>query len=244
MIGVYIKYLTIYLLIVWFSFLIQVYIIFDPMPIRPIYYVVPSVLAALLAFIPTILEVRLRRLKEEHDREIQRRSVVVKPKLRVSEGKRDKLTGAINKDAFNEIIGVKIMEAKHMDQPLSMIIFDIDFFKKINDTYGHMVGDKILKEVAEVVRSNIRKSEYFVRWGGEEFIILLPGTSLKGAQMVAEKLRRVIETHQFPEVNRVTCSFGVTQLLQEDTIATFLERADEALYEAKREGRNRVKVRL
>ncbi|MRJ02025.1 MAG: GGDEF domain-containing protein [Epsilonproteobacteria bacterium] len=245
MLWSYLKYLVIYGILSWLAFTAEVYIIFEPIVIRESYYIIPFVLAGVSALIPTILEHRLKLLQEEYDRLLkQRESFPGKQKIRLSTEKRDKLTGALNKEAFNEIVGVKIMEAKHLDQPLSMILFDIDFFKKINDTYGHIVGDKVLKEVADVVRENIRKSEYFVRWGGEEFIILLPGTGLEGARMVAEKLRRVIEHHRFPDVERVTCSFGVTQLLRDDTISSFLERADEALYQSKREGRNRVSVIL
>jgi len=242
-IGSFFKYFFLYLLLIFAALAVQVYVVLEPMELYPRYYIVPVVMAALLALFPAYLERKVAKLREELERkrmeeQIKRKSTA--SSAASSTAKRDALTGALRKDAFNEIFGVKIMEAKHVEQPLSLIIFDIDFFKKINDTYGHLAGDKVLQEVAEVVRQNIRKSEYFVRWGGEEFIVLLPGTGLQSAQMVAEKIRRAVEEHAFDEVGRVTCSFGVTQLHPDDTIATFLQRADEALYEAKRGGRNRV----
>jgi diguanylate cyclase (GGDEF)-like protein len=216
-----------------------------PMELFPAYYVVPFIMAAVLAIFPTYLERKVKVLEKEKEQLANARRTHANSK-RVSgkNSKLDTLTGALRKDAFNEIFGLKIMEAKHMNQPLSLIIFDIDYFKKINDTYGHLTGDKILKEIGEVVRRNIRQSEYFVRWGGEEFIVLMPNTGLQGAKMVAEKLRRAVESNDFSDVGKVTCSFGVTQLFTEDTITSFLQRADEALYEAKKEGRNRVKVKI
>ncbi len=244
MLRAYIKYLAIYLVIEWLLLMVQIYIVMEPIPIYPKYYAIPLALAAILALFPAYLEKRIKEKEEEFDRLKIRENAQSKRKVPVNHIKKDALTGALSKDAFNEIIGIKIMEAKHVGQPLSMVIFDIDFFKKINDNHGHIVGDKVLKEIAEVVHQNIRTSEYFVRWGGEEFIILLPGTDIHGAKMVAEKIRRVVENNEFSDVGRVTCSFGVTQLLKDDTITSFIERADEALYEAKRGGRNQVRTKL
>ena len=125
-----------------------------------------------------------------------------------------------------------------------MIIFDLDHFKQINDTFGHNVGDKVLKEVARIVRKNLRNTDIFARWGGEEFIILLPNTDLKGAKSVAEKLRRAIERLYIPELKgrKITASFGVTQVYNDELLAEAIHRADTALYKAKNEGRNQVKV--
>ncbi len=230
---------------IWGLLSASVYVMVEPMEIYERYYIIPLILAAVTAIFPAFLESRIEKLQEELERAKKSREHRSNTtKVQTPHSKRDSLTKALRKDAFNEIIGIKIIEAKHVDQPLSIIIFDIDHFKKINDTYGHLVGDTVLQQVSEVVRSNIRESEYFVRWGGEEFIILLPGTGLQGAQMVAEKIRRAIEAKEFDTVGKVTCSFGVTQLLSDDTISSFIERADEALYEAKHGGRNQVRTKL
>ncbi len=209
------------------------------------YGVVPFLLVAIFAYFPAKLAYLLQESgKRKIQNNIEIKKNTTNDEKKSSKLKIDHLTNAISKDSFNEIIGFKIIESKHTNSPLSIILFDIDHFKKINDTYGHLVGDTVLRELSEVVRASIRESEYFVRWGGEEFIILLPGTSLEGAKMVAEKLRRAIESHLFSTVGRVTSSFGVTALRTDDTIKTFIERCDEALYEAKEGGRNRVKVKI
>jgi len=234
----YLKYFILYGAIVWFSLAVEVYVFMEPFEIHPVLYGVPLVMVAVLAIFPVLLEHKLQS-KE------QVRIEVAPPKRskKSQESRIDALTGALRKDAFNEIFGLKILEAKHLKSPLSLVIFDIDHFKSINDTYGHLVGDSVLQELARIIRDNIRSSEYFVRWGGEEFVLLLPGTSWQNAAMVAEKLRRHVEAHTFEKVGDVTCSFGVTSLHENDTIQSFLERADEALYDAKKGGRNQVKVR-
>jgi len=201
-----------------------------------------------LAIFPTILGIKNIELKNELNKLKKKKinlanKAIQKNNELQNKVKLDALTRAMNKGSFNEIIGFKIIESKHFKTPLSLIIFDIDLFKKINDTYGHTIGDKVLTELASVIRKNIRKSEIFVRWGGEEFIILLQNTSLYNATMVAEKLRKAVENHNFPTVKRVTCSFGVTSLKNNDTIESFIKRADQALYNAKENGRNRVEVK-
>jgi diguanylate cyclase (GGDEF)-like protein len=121
-------------------------------------------------------------------------------------------------------------------------MFDIDHFKEINDGYGHAVGDEVLVELSGLVRRNIRSADLFARWGGEEFMVLLPHTDLGGAASMAEKLRESVETHSFPGVARVTCSFGVAGFTEIDDATVILKRVDDALYEAKETGRNRVVV--
>ena len=244
MLRYYLKYFLLYFVICWIGIFFELYFVLEPFPLQWRYAVVPLLLVAIFAYFPAklayaIQENRARRSPNSEIKRAGTRSEQKNSKLKI-----DHLTNALSKDSFNEIIGFKIIESKHTNSPLSMILFDIDHFKKINDTYGHLVGDTVLRELAEVVRGNIRESEYFVRWGGEEFIVLLPGTSLEGAKMVAEKLRRAIVAHHFPTVGRVTSSFGVTALHTDDTIKTFLQRCDEALYEAKEAGRNRVKVKI
>lgn len=154
----------------------------------------------------------------------------------------DPLTGAYNRTKFNEIIGREIERARRYGQRLSMIIFDIDHFKKVNDTYGHMVGDEVLKTVADIIKSNIRKIEYLVRWGGEEFMIIASGTDLKSAIALAERLKKVIEDYKFDKAGRLTISCGVTEFREDDTEDSFIKRVDDALYMAKNKGKNRVEV--
>ena len=117
-------------------------------------------------------------------------------------------------------------------------MLDIDFFKKINDTYGHDVGDKVLILFSETISRNIRQSDIFGRWGGEEFLIILPHTTADKAEELAHKLSKLIYQSDFEEVERVSMSVGISSAKRDDTKATILKRVDDALYRAKREGRN------
>ena len=154
----------------------------------------------------------------------------------------DELTGAYNRRAFLELIKKNSYRSKRYNEHLSLMIFDIDFFKKINDTYGHGVGDHVLKSLVRVVFENIRQEDLLARWGGEEFIILMPQTSLKSAFDLAERLRKNIEKYEFPKVGRVTVSLGLAEFSSKDDIESFIKRADDALYTAKGNGRNRVEI--
>ena len=141
---------------------------------------------------------------------------------------------------INKLLSKSISYAKRHKTPLSIIFFDIDFFKSVNDNYGHEMGDKILKEVAELISNNLREYDLFGRWGGEEFIIILPNTDIKNALKVAQKLKKAVENFNFAHNETLTCSFGVTQFQTSDNIKSLLKRADTFLYKAKKNGRNRV----
>ena len=154
----------------------------------------------------------------------------------------DNLTGALNRTKLREIIEREIDMVKRYDQPLSMIMFDIDHFKRINDQYGHAAGDYVLKTIADIVRENTRKIDYFVRWGGEEFMVLSSETNLDKAYALAERIRKVIERHEFENVGEITVSFGVTEYKDTDTENSFIKRADDAMYKAKKISRNRVEI--
>ena len=154
----------------------------------------------------------------------------------------DKLTQAYNRTKFDEIITEEIERARRFDRPLSVLMFDLDNFKVINDTFGHSFGDNVLKTMADIVRTHMRKINYFIRWGGEEFLIIAVETNLKGARVLGERLRKAIESHGFDKVGRVTISFGATEFRKDDTEDSLLKRADEALYKAKENGRNRVET--
>lgn len=154
----------------------------------------------------------------------------------------DNLTGAYNRTKFEEIIEREIERVKRYNHPLSVIIFDIDYFKKINDTYGHGAGDYVLKTISDIVKENIRKIDYFVRWGGEEFLIISSETYLDKAHALAERIRKITESYKFDNIEKITVSFGVTELKEMDTVDGLIKRADDAMYKAKEKGKNRVEV--
>ncbi|HYQ47958.1 MAG TPA: sensor domain-containing diguanylate cyclase [Thermodesulfovibrionales bacterium] len=154
----------------------------------------------------------------------------------------DKLTGIFNRSKLEEYLNNEVKESRRLGHPLSLMIFDVDHFKLINDTYGHDIGDVVLKMLAGTVKDRIRETDIFARWGGEEFIVLMPGSDIRGAGVLAEKLRREIGSRNFEKAGQVTVSVGVAELTGEDTVTNFLKKADNALYKAKRKGRNRVEV--
>lgn len=156
---------------------------------------------------------------------------------------KDNLTGINNRENFEEIFSIEIAGAKQNNLALSLIIFDVDHFKLINDTYGHQAGDIILVELVKIIEENIKHGDIFARWGGEEFVILTPMTDLTGAKNLSENLRKLVQSHQFSYIeNEITLSFGVAELESEDTKKTLFEKADSALYQAKKSGRNRVET--
>ena len=155
----------------------------------------------------------------------------------------DPLTNIYNRLHFGNFLDAEIDRAKRYGGTFSLIFFDLDRFKEINDEYGHLVGDEVLKEVAEVVQNANRNADIFARYGGEEFIILAPATDTAGARIHAERLRRDIESHRFKTINQLTCSFGVAEYQPDrDDVISLFKRADTALYNAKRYGRNRVEA--
>jgi len=155
----------------------------------------------------------------------------------------DPLTQIYNRVKLNEMFRGIFFNAKKYNSVVTMILFDIDHFKQINDNYGHNVGDKVLKELSSLIRGLLRKDDIFARWGGEEFVVVLQNISLTETTKLASRLREEIDKFHFDVVEHVTCSFGVTQFTQRDTESLFFERVDEALYEAKERGRNRVVVK-
>ncbi|BCD59935.1 MULTISPECIES: GGDEF domain-containing protein [unclassified Nitratiruptor] len=156
----------------------------------------------------------------------------------------DKLTGLYNRHKFQEIAESEIKRSHRHKRPLSVILFDIDHFKKINDTYGHDIGDAVLQELAKIIKKNIRKYDYAIRWGGEEFLILAPETDEKQAFAMAEKLRKAVESHTFPEVGKVTISLGVASVDPNESIDQAIKKADNALYSSKLGGRNKTTIAL
>ena len=152
----------------------------------------------------------------------------------------DQLTGVKNRHYLDEIIAGEMARADRYKQPLSMLIFDLDHFKKVNDTWGHPVGDLVLKHTAEIIGDRIRKADILVRIGGEEFVVLMPETRLAGAREAAESLRAALAANEHPIAGKVTASFGVAERMKIEPFSYWYRRADEALYRAKQGGRNCV----
>ena len=154
----------------------------------------------------------------------------------------DKLTGSWNRRRLEETVKNEMDRLKRYDHPLCLMVFDIDYFKKINDRFGHGVGDLVLIELAALIRESLRTSDSLTRWGGEEFVVLCPNTTLSTAALLAERLRNKIAGERFPEVERVTVSVGVAECISGETFEQWFKRADEALYRAKSGGRNQMQI--
>lgn len=154
----------------------------------------------------------------------------------------DSLTGITNRSEFSRILASEMDRAKRYGTPLSLIMYDLDYFKRVNDSFGHDAGDEVLRAVTDVVKGNTRTVDVVARWGGEEFMVLMPQSDLASARSAAEKLRQAIAEHRFEKVNTITVSFGVTEFVPQDDSNTLLKRADDALYLAKANGRNRVET--
>ncbi len=156
--------------------------------------------------------------------------------------KHDHLTGLYNRLYVSDCFCLLLKRAQRYGRPCSVVIFDIDHFKAVNDTYGHNRGDVVLKRIADTVRPYLREADAFVRWGGEEFLIIAPETDLEGARRLAEKVRTAIAAIVFVDMPSITASFGVAQYRPGEPSDTLINRADDALYRAKAHGRNRVEA--
>ncbi len=154
----------------------------------------------------------------------------------------DKLTGAWNRRRFEETIETEMDRLRRYGNRLSLMILDVDHFKNINDQYGHAVGDQVLVDLSDTIRSSLRSSDSLTRWGGEEFVILCPNTTLVIVSKLAERLRKKIATVNFQQVGSITVSFGAAECGPSETWEQWLHRADEALYLAKSSGRDQVQV--
>ena len=152
----------------------------------------------------------------------------------------DALTGLFNRRKLDKILNKEIELAQYLNSELSIIFLDIDHFKDVNDTYGHDIGDDILRDLSNIIRQTTRKNDFIARWGGEEFMVTLQSTSVQEAEKLAQKLRVAVQEYKFKCSRTITISLGVTQLKETDTKDSFTKRVDEALYEAKNSGRNRV----
>ena len=182
---------------------------------------------------------RIRKMEKESE-ELQSKVIRERELAHI-----DPLTQVRNRMAYMERMELDYARWKRYQTPLSLIVIDIDFFKKINDNYGHIAGDKVLHTIAQLLLKNIRETDFLARYGGEEFVIVMPDTHTAAALGVAEKLRMAVETcgfHYRGESVPITISCGVSEFGENSTPATVFEQADKALYRAKEEGRNRCKA--
>lgn len=160
----------------------------------------------------------------------------------------DGLTGLVNRRGFDLALAACLSPSDAQPQGTSLLMTDIDHFKKVNDTYGHLFGDKVIRAVAQILKENVKGKDTAARYGGEEFVVLLPDTSIEGARVVAEKIRATIErsrirrTDNNEEIARITVSLGVASYRPGESASEFIERVDTALYASKHQGRNLVTV--
>lgn len=196
----------------------------------------------------------LHKIIEEHSEQERRSQGLVesndKLKEELKKWKRkaqyDKLTGLLRKETFDDLLERLIKRAERFDKPLSLLMIDIDYFKRINDTYGHETGNIVLKEVSDIVHENVRQTDLASRtvagrYGGEEFSVVLPNTDTGGAKVVAERLRKSIQERFKDKETKVTVSIGVSSHDQDEEAEKLYKDADQKLYEAKESGRNKVK---
>ncbi|MCP4868598.1 MAG: GGDEF domain-containing protein [Proteobacteria bacterium] len=160
---------------------------------------------------------------------------------RVQEGERDSLTGLLSRQAMDNHLPALIEHCDQGDAPVSAVMMDLDHFKKVNDTMGHPIGDAVLKETGQLVRDAIRREDLAIRYGGEEFLLVLAGARRLHARLLAERLREGVARTEFAEIPglRITCSLGVAERAPGEPVKEWLQRADDALYRAKDKGRNR-----
>lgn len=184
----------------------------------------------------------LKRSHDELEALVEARTATLKEREEMLQqlATTDALTGIFNRRHFNDLLETEIARHQRYQTPFSLILFDIDHFKQVNDTYGHQTGDEVLKQLSALVSDGIRTTDVLARWGGEEFTIITTACDLGCASQLAEKLRLAIVQLDISEVGHITCSFGVTEFHPGDNQDALMKRADQCLYEAKEGGRNRV----
>ena len=176
------------------------------------------------------------------ERKVEERTLALEEKNRELEvlSTTDQLTGLFNRRFLELRARDEIQRTRRYATPLTILLMDIDHFKSVNDTHGHDVGDTVLVSVARCLSRHTRTTDIVSRWGGEEFLILVPGSDKAGGAELAEKLRRAIADSRHGPLDTITASFGVTSLIDDDTLDTLVKRADDGLYQAKTAGRNQV----
>ena len=210
----------------------------DDISILCIIFLVAVVVALIVAYFYAqelqAIFTRYKRTQEQHLKSLEELNKVLEVKSNT-----DVLTQVSNRGYFNQQLSLEIARANRYQSSLSLMLLDIDCFKLINDTHGHLTGDIVLKEITRMVQGHIRKNDLLARWGGEEFTVLIPGVNGINAFQFAEKLRKIIADATFAEKLTITCSFGISSYRLGETAEDVLKRADKALYSAKESGRNR-----
>ena len=218
----HLKYIVPTCLVVYIIAAVQVLVVLD-LELHPRTFIVPTFVGIIFGSLMAQIRILTFRLHES--------SII------------DNLTGLHNRKWFAEPITEYLENFRRYGTQLSIVMIDIDNFKAINDTYGHSVGDDVLAKVGSIIKETSRTTDCCIRWGGEEFLVMLPATGLETAHVKAEKLRKKIASENFPAVGEVTGSFGVTEVNSpEITQEKLLKRADDALYKAKNKGKNCVQV--
>ena len=183
---------------------------------------------------------RYRELNEELEAKVAQRTLALTSSNEELErlANTDRLTGVCNRRALDVALTAELDRARRYESSLSLLFFDLDHFKRVNDVYGHVVGDQVLRDFVSQLRSMLRDSDILGRWGGEEFIVVCPETKAGDIINLAERIRTKIEGFKFAQAGRVTVSIGIAELSADDDVRDLIDRADQALYEAKRGGRN------
>ncbi|MBT1070584.1 GGDEF domain-containing protein [Pelotalea chapellei] len=212
------------------SLLVLIVLLFKPPAEAPWKSIFNRGLALVIIWITAILGAKIKKAEQEL----------------IKIASHDFLTGLLNRREMYNRMHTEICRVDRVDKPFSILIIDIDYFKRINDRYGHVTGDRVLKEMSAMLKEHLREYDYVCRYGGEEFLVAAPETPLADAHELADRLRREVEAKPFaipaqPAIP-VTISVGVTQLVKGEQIEATLSRADKALYQAKESGRNRVVV--
>ncbi len=190
---------------------------------------------AICSFVIVIILLRINFIVSRYHTKIEKLAIT------------DKLTGIFNRRALDMFMNQIMLEKKREKDPLTLILFDLDHFKQVNDDFGHLAGDETIKSIIKLVKASIRESDFICRWGGEEFLILLKNCNLENGIIMAENIRRKVERHttRFNDHDiRVTVSLGVVELQHNENTDTLLQRVDNALYNAKTSGRNRVSSKI
>jgi two-component system cell cycle response regulator len=178
-------------------------------------------------------------LEQAHDKVTEQATLLLELSIK------DELTGLYNRRYFRERADHFYKQANRYQQPLSIMLGDIDFFKRINDTYGHAIGDDVLRTISSLLQTNLRETDLLARYGGEEFVIIFPETDLYSASELCERIRQTIEGHSWEEIAadlKVTMSMGINADTQLSDFEQMLINADEKLYQAKGNGRNQIVI--
>jgi diguanylate cyclase (GGDEF)-like protein len=180
------------------------------------------------------------QLMQDHFKQFEEITQILQQKNRhlTQLATKDALTEIHNRHMFAELFSQELAHSKRQGTKLSLLMIDLDYFKRVNDTYGHNIGDYVLKNFVALVVATVREADLFARWGGEEFVLLLRNTGCDEGFCVGEKIRSAIESQVFDEVGRITCSIGIAEVLTDDSLTDAIARADSALYAAKDGGRN------